>query len=158
MPKLFLVTIALCLASVAGSSAQPTAVQRLAFLQGCWEAPTPQGQVEEQWMSPRGDNMLGLSRTVKDGHLREYEFVIVRERAGQLTYDARPMGQSGGVFTSVLLEDGRAVFENPQHDFPQRIGYERQGADALLAWIEGDHEGGLRRVEFRHRRVTCPTP
>lgn len=156
MPKLFLVTAALCLVSLAGSSAQSTGVHRLAFLQGCWEAATAQGQVEEQWMAPRGDSMLGVGRTVKDGRLREYELMIVREREGTLAYDARPMGQPGGVFESTLLEEGRAIFENPHHDFPQRIGYERQGAEGLLAWIEGNHEGGLRRFEYPYRRVTCP--
>lgn len=157
MFKLFLVTTSVCLVSFTGVSAQSTGVARLAFLQGCWEASTAQGQVEEQWMAPRGDNMVGFSRTVKDGHLREFELMVVRERDDKLTYDARPMGQSGGVFTSMLLDEGRAIFENPVHDFPQRIGYERQGADALLAWIEGDHEGGLRRFEYPYRRVSCLT-
>jgi hypothetical protein len=54
------------------------------------------------------------------------------------------------------VTDTTVVFENPQHDFPQRVGYERKGGDALLAWIEGTRNGQTRRVEFPYRRVACP--
>jgi hypothetical protein len=46
------------------------------------------------------------------------------------------------------------VFENPQHDFPQRVGYRRDG-DTMLAWVEGMASGKPRRVEFPYRRVAC---
>jgi len=46
------------------------------------------------------------------------------------------------------------VFENLQHDFPQRVGYKRDG-DALLAWIEGPRNGQTRRIEFPYRKVGC---
>lgn len=149
------VGVVLFACNLAGLSAQGAAAGRLIFLQGCWEADMPQGTVDEHWMAPRGDSLLGVSRTVKDGRLREYELTIIREREGHLIFDARPMGQPGGVFEATLLEDGKVVFENPTHDFPQRVGYERRGTDSLLAWIEGTHEGGLRRVEFPYRRVDC---
>ena len=36
---------------------------------------------------------------------------------------------------------GKAVFENPAHDFPQRILYWLDGAGALHARIEGPQDG-----------------
>jgi len=59
------------------------------------------------------------------------------------------------VFLSKLIADGQLVFENPEHDFPQRIGYERDG-DGMRAWIEGTLDGRSRRVEFAYMRVACP--
>jgi hypothetical protein len=63
---------------------------------------------------------------------------------------------------SVLLEvpddafrHGSGVFENPGHEFPQRIGYRRQGP-SLQAWIEGTKDRQARRVEFPYRRAACP--
>jgi hypothetical protein len=47
------------------------------------------------------------------------------------------------------------VFENPKHDFPQKVGYQRDGADTLLAWIEGTDKGQTRRIEFPYRRAMC---
>ena len=48
------------------------------------------------------------------------------------------------------------VFENPQHDFPQKVGYQRTNPDTLLAWIEGSEKGQVRRIEFPYRRLACP--
>ena len=50
---------------------------------------------------------------------------------------------------SAGIEGGpaRAVFENPDNDFPQRIIYERTG-DTLHARIEGTVEGTARSVSW----------
>ena len=47
-----------------------------------------------------------------------------------------------------------AVFENPAHDFPQEVGYRRDG-DNLLAWIRGTQNGKERRIEFPYTRARC---
>ena len=133
-------------------------VQRLAWLQGCWRLDAGPRIVEEQWMAPRGQTMLGSSRTVRDGKTTEHEFVIVRETAGgQLAYEVSPSGRAPTLFTSTSVEDGSVVFENLQHDFPQRVAYRRQGSE-LLAWIEGPAKnapGQLRRIEYPYRRAAC---
>ena len=49
------------------------------------------------------------------------------------------------------------VFEAPEHDFPQRVGYRRVGSDSVLAWVEGTMKGKTRRIEFPYRRVQCAT-
>jgi hypothetical protein len=99
--------------------------------------------------------MLGTGRTVRDGRTTEYEFVVLKEQDGRLAYEAHPSQQAGAVFLSREVTEARVVFENPDHDFPQRVGYEKQGADSLLAWIEGSQNGRTRRVDFPYRRVAC---
>jgi len=44
------------------------------------------------------------------------------------------------------------VFENPQHDFPQRISYKLNPDGTLLAAIDGTKAGKIRRVEFPYKR------
>ena len=133
-------------------------VQRLAWLQGCWRLDAGARVVEEQWMAPRGQTMLGSSRTVRDGKTLAHEFVIVREtESGELAYEVSPSGRATTVFTSTFIDDGSVVFENLQHDFPQRVAYRRNGGE-LLAWIEGparNTPGQLRRIEFPYRRAAC---
>ena len=145
-------TLALCAAHTA--LAQSTGVQRLAWLQGCWAMTQGERSVEEQWTAPRAGSMLGLSRTLRGDKLVEHEFVIVRERGDQLAYEVSPSGRPPTVFLSTVIGDTSVVFENLQHDFPQRVAYERQGAN-LLAWIEGPSKGQTRRVEYPYRRVAC---
>ena len=131
-------------------------IDRLAWLAGCWEAASPQGTVEEQWMSPRGGSMVAMSRSVREGRVSGYELVVLRERDDGLVYQAHPSGQPSAEFPMTRLGDSTVVFEDPAHDFPQRIGYRRVSADSLLGWIEGTAGGQERRIEFPYRRVPCP--
>jgi hypothetical protein len=145
-----------CAAGLAGavSAGGPAAaIDRLAWLQGCWRLESAKRIVEEHWMAPRGGSMMGMSRTVRGDRLSEYELVVVRERDGRLAFEAHPSGQPSAVFLSRLVEDARVVFENKEHDFPQEVGYERAGPDGALAWIAGVADGEPRRVEFRYQRV-----
>lgn len=135
---------------------QPTGIARVGWMQGCWETSSPQRTIDEQWMSPRGGSMLGMSRTVRDGRLVEHELMILSERGDQLAYEAHPSGQNPATFLSSTLTASTVVFENPAHDFPQRIGYERKDPDSLRAWVEGLQNGRRRRIEFAYMRAQCP--
>jgi hypothetical protein len=59
---------------------------------------------------------------------------------------------------ATTASDATVVFENPEHDFPQRVGYKRNGSDALDAWIEGQANGKSRRVDFSYQRARCEAP
>ena len=105
-------------------------------------------------MAPRGGSMVGSGRTVRGEKLVEYELVVIREDGDALVYQAHPSGQPSAEFRSTSVSDGRVVFENAGHDFPQRIGYQRQGA-SLQAWVEGSKDGRTRRIDFPYRRTIC---
>ena len=132
----------------------PATIQQVAWLQGCWQMDAGARVVEEQWMAPRGGVMLSMGRTVRDGKLVEYESVVLREVDGRLAYEAHPSGQPSVVFMSTTVDASTVTFENPAHDYPQRVGYKRDG-DSLLAWIDGTVNGKSRRVEFPYHRVAC---
>ena len=156
-------TIALVLAVgvVSGVHGQPASrLDRLAWLQGCWELTASGRTVQESWMGPRDGSMLGMSRTVEGGKMIGYESILIREQNGRLAYEAHPSGQPTATFLSTSVGEASVLFENPKHDFPQKIGYRRDG-DALLAWIEGNANGAARRTEFPYHRVQCagsPSP
>jgi hypothetical protein len=132
----------------------PSGVNEITWLTGCWESQSGDRIVEEQWTVPRAGSMLGVGRTVKGNALVEYEFVAIRERDNRLVYIAHPSGQPSAEFTSTSISSDSVVFENPQHDFPQRIGYQRT-RDGLDAWIDGRHDGRTQRVDFHYRRSGC---
>jgi hypothetical protein len=110
--------------------------------------------MDEHWMAPRGSSMIGVSRTVRGGKLTAYELIVLEEQGERLAYKAHPSGQPAATFLSIDVSDSQVVFENPQHDFPQQIGYLLKG-DSLLAWIAGTAKGKPRRAEFPYRRVAC---
>jgi len=139
-----------------GPVAGHATVERVSWLQGCWESTSDNRIVEEQWTRPRGSIMLGVGRTTRDSRLVEYENVVLREHEGRLAYEAHPSGQESAVFLSTEVTETRVVFENSAHDFPQRVGYELRSRDVLSAWVEGSVRGQSRRIDFPYRRVSCP--
>ena len=145
-------------ALVLGASATgPTArVTQVGWLAGCWEQAVGQRLVEEQWTRPRGGLMLGLGRTVRGDTLVEYEQTRIFERGGRLVFGANPSGQASAEFESIEVSDSSVTFQNPTHDFPQRVMYRRRGADSLIGRVEGTRNGKLRGVDFPYTRVACP--
>jgi hypothetical protein len=140
---------------VTAASAQTPATANLTFMAGCWKFEANGRVVEEQWMAPAGGALLGMSRTVRDGKLIEFEFVQVRDLPEGLTYIAKPSGQPEARFVAISASANEVVFENAAHDFPQRIRYRASG-DALHARIEGTINDKPRAADFPYTRIVCP--
>lgn len=128
---------------------------KLSWMAGCWETrPAPGLSIEEQWMKPAGGLLLGMGRTVRGGRTVFTEFLRIGPVNGKLTYTAR-IGTKGVTdFLLLRLSETEVVFENPTHDFPQRIVYRKSG-DGLSARIEGIDKGKERSEEFAYTRVKC---
>ena len=155
--KIALAAAAAALMTAGGAGAAPLnadAIGQLGWLSGCWAAPGAEAGSGEQWMAPAGGTLLGMSRTVKGGKTTAWEFLQIREVDGQLAYVAKPHSQPEASFKLVSAEGSSVMFENPQHDFPQRIIYKREG-DRLQARIEGTMNGKARGKDFPLQRVSC---
>jgi len=81
----------------------------------------------------------GRLGTVSRGSMAAFEFLRVVERDGGLVYVAQPGGAPATEFVLTELGTTRAVFENPRHDFPQRIVYElsAEGLSASIGFVNG---------------------
>lgn len=143
--------------STSGSAdAELDLVDRLAWLSGCWAGLLSNGAFyEETWLPPRAGTLGGVARMTRDGRTLSFEFMRIVEDDGTLVYVAQPSGREPTRFRATTIADGEAVFENPEHDFPQRIRYRMTPPDALLARIEGERNGQLRSIDFPLRRVAC---
>ena len=131
-------------------------VSRLGWLAGCWRLRAGTRIVEEQWMAPAGGMMLGMGRTTRDGRVTEFEQLRIFEREGRAVYAASPSGQAPAEFVAGATSDTLVAFENPAHDFPQRVIYRRSARDSVTARVEGTVGGKQRSTEFRYGRATCP--
>jgi hypothetical protein len=131
-------------------------VGKVAWLAGCWKNASGEPGSIEQWLPPAGGNLLGVSRTVRQGKTVTYEFMrIASEPGGVLAFHAQPSGQAATTFLAVKLTDTEVVFENLQHDFPQRVIYAADGPERLNARIEGTRNGKPRAIHFPMVRVSC---
>ena len=153
----FILLTALVIAAVPERAiAQEAAtVSDLNWMAGCWASVGAEAGSGEQWMSPVGGTMFGMSRTVKNGKTVAHEFIQIRETEdGEIVFIADPSGQEGATFTMVNMSGSEVVFENLEHDFPQRIIY-RISDGNLGASIEGDVNGVNRSIDFPMKRADC---
>ena len=149
----FLVALALALSPAHGDEAD---LAKLAWLGGCWKSETAEPGSGEHWLPLAGGSLLGIGRTIKGGRTVEFEFLQIRAgEDGRITYFAQPSGQSPAAFPLLRIGDTEVVFENLEHDFPQRVAYRLEGKTRLAARIEGTMGGKARTIEFPMTRVSC---
>lgn len=149
-----LVLLSFCSAATA-QTPKPT-VNDFSWLAGCWEANRNGREINEHWMKPSGQTMLGMGRTVANGKTVEYEFVQIREEAdGAIYYVAKPSGQAEASFKLIKLQNREATFENAEHDFPQRIIYRLESDGSLFARVEGTSKGKARGFDYPMKRAKC---
>ncbi len=127
----------------------------LAWLSGCWEGRQGEAVIEEVWSKPGGASLIGFGRTVKANKTTSFEFMQIREQAGSLVYMPQPQGDARVSFPLKDFFGAKFTFENKEHDFPQRVIYERKGPGLLLAAIEGTYQGKEGREEFQMKKVRC---
>jgi len=149
------VLLALSIASHAEAQ-DATRISSVSWLTGCLEMRRGNRVVEEQRMPERAGTMVGMGRSVGTRGLDDYELTVIQEEGSRLLYVAHPRRQPVATFVASIASADSVVFENPAHDFPQRVGYRRIGADSVLAWIDGTSDGKKQRFEFPYRRVPCP--
>ena len=159
IPKSALLVVPVALLVTAGAVvAQVVAqddVRSAAWLSGCWVASAGDNRTDEVWMEPEGGMMVGMSRTVRGGMATGYELVLLQRKHGRVTYSAFPSGQSPADFPATEVSAGRLRFENPRHDFPQAIEYERTSPDSLTAKVYGDVASPDPAFVLRYARKPC---
>ena len=150
-------TITLFAASLAAVSvcvAADDPLDGLAWLTGTWRGENAGISMEEHWTTPEGGLMLGVHRDVFDNGRVFFEYLRIEARGDDVVYVASPRGTGTTDFKMVELDDRRVVFENPDHDFPQRVEYRLEG-ETLRAEVSGMAHGEQRRSGWTWTRVTA---
>jgi hypothetical protein len=134
-------------------SPQTPTIADLSWISGDWQtAPGGRAQIEEHWTNVAGGSMMGMSRTVAGEKTVEFEYLRIEQRTDGVYYVAHPKARCPGTDFKLTKASGtEAVFENPQHDFPKRIIYRKNGDDSLTASIDGGD--GTKAMSFAFRRM-----
>ncbi len=141
-------TAALLLLSTAALAQAPARVASLDWMSGNWVHEDRGQQVMESWVGPGNGLMVAANLSTWPDGRKTYEFLRIADTAEGMSYFASPGGRAPVEFPLKEAGDKRVVFENPGHDFPQRIVYWRDG-DTLVARIEGAVRGQARSKEWR---------
>jgi hypothetical protein len=123
---------------------------KLSWLAGTWELKDGERTTEEHWLPLAGSTIMGLSHTYDATRTHSFEFLRITLQHGRIAYVAQPGGGQPVPFLAVEIDDTQAVFENPKHDHPQRIRYERTeaGVTATISLLDGSKAASF---AFRRR-------
>jgi len=124
------------------------------WMAGAWRGESGGTKMEEHWTAAAGGLMLGMHRDLLPNGKAAFEFLrIEQEKDGSLVYLAMPSGRAATPFPLKTITGTRIVFENAQHDFPQRIVYWKDG-ERLCARVEGTIHGKAESEEWCWVRLT----
>jgi hypothetical protein len=150
----FLVLVAILPAARAAAVIwQPAASPLPTWIVGCWSGERAGERFHERWTLADESTLLGVAHTTKSGKLTAFEFLRVILRNGKAVYVAQPGGVPPTDFSATATTADRVVFENPSHDYPKRVIYERTGGDRLSASIDDGTES--KRMVFAMSRENC---
>ncbi|WP_294824393.1 DUF6265 family protein [uncultured Flavobacterium sp.] len=169
--KLFLSAILFCGAMVSCNSKKETEIattetpvaeaktypqlEKANWLIGDWGNATPEGILSEGWKKENDSVYKGQSFFVIGKDTVFAEYIDLAETNGKLVYTVSVKGQNDEApvpFEMTSSSDSQMVFENPEHDFPSMITYNRINNDSLFAEISGVQKGKPAKQIFAMKR------
>lgn len=135
--RALLLATVLAIASSTVATAGTEDLEQLAFLAGAWASGD---HVVEYWLPPLRGLMVGINRAPEGEGMPFFEYLRIEQRPDGVVLIASPNGRGTTEFALTEITDSRAVFENPEHDFPQKLTYTRTG-DVLEAEVGGPRGG-----------------
>ena len=149
----WLLGFAQILSSLTPAHAPSAKIDDLAFFAGAWAVERNGTLTEEYWSPPKAGAMFGVGRTIKGDKTLFFEYFRVEQRGDDLFYIATPKGEDTTEFRLTSFDGKRAIFENPQHDYPTKVIYENVDANTLKASIEGVRNGKSSGMTWEYKRV-----
>lgn len=128
-------------------------IKQAEWLLGTWQNTTPRGVLVEQWQKLNDSTYTGKSYFWAGKDTAFTENIALEQRGGKLYYIPTVKNQNNGKPVKFTQTGAGLVFENPAHDFPQKITYQQVKPDSLLAEISGMSKGKPRSQKFPMGRV-----
>lgn len=136
--------------------AQKNSIHKIKSLVGTWQMNTPKGVVMETWKYSNDSTLKGISHFIKNNDTTIQETIEIVFRNEKMYYIPTVNGQNNNSPISFLMiknENNRYIFENKEHDFPQRIIYNIQSKNSIEASIEGVIAGELKIKKISFNRL-----
>lgn len=114
------------------------------WLIGKWENKTESGNLEETWTKVNDSTYKGESYFIKGKDTLHFESIVLQQNGEELFYNPTVKGQNNDKpvpFKLTTSNEKQLVFENPKHDYPQKIIYNQITKDSLVAEISGIQQG-----------------
>lgn len=132
-----------------------SSLDELAWLAGDWSGDMWGGKFNAYYTTPEGGKIISHSRLTHGSEVSFYEFEVFEAHEETVRLQPYPEGKPASSFLLKSHEPAtfKAVFENPENDYPKRIVYQRASPGNLVITLS-DPFGGSDKVEtFDLKRV-----
>ncbi|MBK5285495.1 MAG: hypothetical protein JJE25_08820 [Bacteroidia bacterium] len=126
-------------------------IENMNWLIGTWSNISDDGKLSEVWAKTSDTVFSGKSFKIFQDDTVFSERISLELLRGGLFYIPVVHNQNNGLpvaFKLISNSGAEFIFENKEHDFPQRIIYKNTGKDSLYASVEGNDDGTFRKEEF----------
>lgn len=121
-----------------------------AFLEGTWKIEND--DMYERWDKLNDHSMKGFSYKVVNGQMIVSEYLDIKRESDKTIYTAAVLNQNQGKGIEFVLTrtDSTYTFENPDHDFPRKIVYQKLSDKEISVRISGENREGFAYKMIRH--------
>lgn len=119
-------------------------LEKMNWIVGNWEQKLPDGIISEIWTKDNDSTFSGKSYFIKEKDTIHLESIVLTQKKETLLYIPTVNGQNNDepvIFKLISDAEDTFSFENPTHDYPQKIIYKKVSSDRLIATISGIQQG-----------------
>lgn len=132
-------------------------LQKAKWLLGNWEKKDSIGTLKELWQIKDDSTFIGQSYyIINDKDTVHNEQIELMQDKEHLIYTATVAGENNNEpipFQMMKDEDSLLVFENPKHDYPQKIQYQLKKNNSIVATISGKQNGKISTESYPMTKI-----
>jgi hypothetical protein len=132
-----------------------TQLEKANWFIGEWRNTTKESDFIEKWAKKSDSTFFGESYVIVAKDTVFHENVILEQKNDSLFYTVSVKDHTNENPVSFYLtgsSENELVFENPKHDFPNKITYKQITKDSLVAEISGIQNGKETKEAFPMKR------
>jgi hypothetical protein len=123
------------------------------FLQGTWKMENK--EIYEQWDKFNDNSLKGISYKLQDGKMTISEYLNISRNEDKIIYTATVLNQNNGkgIDFELTQSDSAYTFENPSHDFPKKIVYQKLSETEILVQVSAGQKGFAYKMQKQIEKI-----
>lgn len=113
------------------------------FLEGTWKMENK--EIYEHWDKLNDLNLKGFSYSLTNGQMMVMEYLNIIQCENEIVYTATVIkqNQGRGIDFKLTRADNAYIFENPGHDFPKKIVYQKLNETEMFVEVSDGNKKGF---------------
>ena len=129
---------------------------KLHSLSGVWKRDVSRGMNQELWTKISDFEMKASAYNISNSDTILRESVVLTFKDGVIKYEVTAFDQNDNKaipFILTNIKNDVFTFENPNHDFPNKIIYDISDKNKISAMVEGIINGSMKKIDYNFNRV-----